>query len=254
MEQMEQMQQQMQWANNRMQELRLSMLHSEKTPMELFRLMMQASFIRPGFQKADNFMPCKQDLQLLRLQEGVINKLHEGSLSDFYKALFPHALQGKEWTIRDDKTWEDEVFKAANQSIFYHSGSPKESYMIFKDQMERAGRLAKIIQQMRQDHPAGGPVTLRILDGHGRMLLCILKALVDLQLDPCDDVIQIEVYEIDEEVYEYHEAVFPKCVVNKFQSILDVRLENRTLRRRRASVTDAHRHERAMLHCVCRWS
>ena len=215
-------------AMSQLQQLRKDVLSAEKTPMELVSLMMQASFIRPGALKADNFMPKEQDLLLLLLQPNVVAGLHHGTLRQFYDALFPQMLKVRTWAAMREAAEQTpaehkSLDEAAKHSIFYHSGTAQESFMIFKDQMKRAEELAIRVQQLLDAQGAGSkiPVTLRILDGHGRMLLCILKALIDLKLDP-DECVSIEVYEVDSQVDKYHRRVFPQCVIHKFKSIIDV--------------------------------
>ena len=63
--------------------------------------------------------------------------------------------------------------------------------------------------------------TIQLLDGHGRMLVLILKALDEKKVNLED--VTFEVFEINNIVHEYHEYVFSKkitclkqCIINQY--------------------------------------
>ena len=75
--------------------------------------------------------------------------------------------------------------------------------------MARAKKLSEIIAALI--NKKGTKVTVDLLDGHGRMLVCLIKAVMDIGIDP-DKVLNIRDYEIDENSHKYHQYVFPQSV------------------------------------------
>ena len=177
----------------------------------LFYLMMSASFKRKNASNTNNFQPCAGDLELLRLRPEVLEDLKQGSLENFCEKLSPFPMDSDLWRNTPEAS-------SLNDTIFHHEQD--QSHQVFMDQMVRARRLAERVKELNPSQQS--PITLRLLDGHGRMLICLCKALLERGFRPVEDYVKIVVYEIDREAYDYHEAVFPGCVENKNASIIDV--------------------------------
>ena len=123
---------------------------------------------------------------------------------------------GEEKDGLDDQTIKSSLEK--NDSIFHLHKNVTEDIEEFKDLTLRANELArKISDHWKRSSPK--LVKVHLLDGHGRMLVCIIKALMDLGLDP-DSVLRIKVFEIDEDVHNYHQYVFPTKVGKVKRSII----------------------------------
>ena len=195
---------------------------------EVFGLLMRAGFRREKDVNS-KFQPCKDDLQFLKgMAPALCRRLRIGTLRDFCCILHPAAFDFRfrvrrtlRWCVRfDDK----EVKKRLehNDSIFHlHRNSVEEDYTEFLDQTARAETLAREIESTwRRDRTR--PVQVRLLDGHGRMLVCLIKAVMDLGLDP-DEVLDLTVFEIDEEVHGYHQYVFPRCIKKRKETVIDIR-------------------------------
>ena len=75
--------------------------------------------------------------------------------------------------------------------------------------MAKAKKLGEIISALIKTPKT--KVTVDLLDGHGRMLVCLIKAVMDIGLEP-DKVLNIRVFEIDENSHKYHQYVFPQLV------------------------------------------
>lgn len=184
-------------------------------------MLMRAAF---GNQTDENkkFQPCKDDLEFLkRVDPALCYMLRQGSLVDFCRILHPvdsvlSQTVGKEKDQLDDQTIKSSLEK--KDSIFHLHKNVGEDFKEFKDLTLRANELArkiwKIWKRSRQKL-----VKVHLLDGHGRMLVCIIKALMDLGLDP-DSVLRIKVFEIDEDVHNYHQYVYPTTVEKVKRSII----------------------------------
>lgn len=187
---------------------------------ESFGMLMRAAF---GKQTDENkkFQPCKDDLEFLkRVDPALCYMLRQGSLVDFCRILHPvdsvlSQKIGEEEDRLDDQTIVSSLEK--NDSIFHLHKGVKDDIEEFKDLTLRANELARKISGLK----CSGPelVKVHLLDGHGRMLVCIIKALMDLGLDP-DSVLRIKVFEIDEDIHNYHQYVFPTKVEKVKESII----------------------------------
>mmetsp|Transcript_38305 Transcript_38305/g.64213 ORF Transcript_38305/g.64213 Transcript_38305/m.64213 type:complete len:479 (+) Transcript_38305:400-1836(+) len=94
------------------------------------------------------------------------------------------------------------------------------------DQLRRAKAVANAIKNKMIK---GEKTHLYLLDGHGRMLLCILHELIALQsaekekiaIDLLDEEkLIIHVVDLDDDVDAFHRLVFPKCVKFHFGNII----------------------------------
>ena len=128
-----------------------------------------------------------------------------GTLTDFCGTLHP---------FEPDNENERSNFER-NDSIFHlHGNKLEDDIKEFEDLTRRATVLAKAILDQK-------PVEVRLLDGHGRMLVCLIRALMDLKVDP--DELVLKIFEIDDYVHDYHQYVFPECVSKCKESIIAMR-------------------------------
>ena len=195
---------------------------------EVFGLLMRAGFRREKDVNS-KFQPCKDDLQFLKgMAPALCRRLRIGTLRDFccilHLATFDdlYRLGGRPTLRRWGRFDNTEVKKRLehNDSIFHlHRNSVEEDYTEFLDQTARAETLAGEIESTWD---GTRPIQVRLLDGHGRMLVCLIKAVMDLDLDP-DEVLDLTVFEIDEEVHEYHQYVFPRCIKKRNETVIDIR-------------------------------
>lgn len=190
---------------------------------ESFGMLMRAAF---GKQTDENkkFQPCKDDLEFLkRVDPALCYMLRQGSLVDFCQILHPvdsvlSQTVGEEKDPLDDQTIKSSLEK--KDSIFHLHKNVGEDFKEFEDLTLRANELARKISDL-WNRSCPELVKVHLLDGHGRMLVCIIKALMDLGLDP-DSVLRIKVFEIDEDVHNYHQYVFP--TVQKWKKLKGVLL------------------------------
>ena len=196
---------------------------------EVFGLLMRAGFRREKDVNS-KFQPCKDDLQFLKgMAPALCRRLRIGTLRDFCRILHPAPFDARFWAGRTLGRWwvgfDDKEIKERlehNDSIFHlHRNSVENDYTEFLHQTARAETLAGEIESTwRRDRTR--PVQVRLLDGHGRMLVCLIKAVMDLDLDP-DEVLDLTVFEIDEEVHGYHQYVFPRCIKKRKETVIDIR-------------------------------
>ena len=173
---------------------------SGTTARRLLSLIMRAAFKPKGKTKRDIFQPCAMDLEVLQMARdekgrSIIEDLHEGDLSNFHTKLWPTGPSADE----------------LNDSIFHHDTKESSTLPVYEDQQKRAASIASVVQEL-VDGGIDRPVRVRLLDGHGRMLLSIINEVKKLDLVP-EDHLRFQVFEIDEEVKEWHAAVFPSKFV-----------------------------------------
>ena len=171
------------------------------TARRVLSLIMRAAFTAKGKSKRDIFQPCAYDLEVLEMARDdkgkrIIDDLHNGDLSNFLSKLWPTDASSDE---------------ALNDSIFHHNTKESSTRPVYEDQKARAESIARVVKQL-VDGGINRAVRVRLLDGHGRMLLSIINAVKELGLSP-EDNLKFQVFEIDEEVKEWHAAVFPKAFV-----------------------------------------
>ena len=115
----------------------------------------------------------------------------------------PGDLNQGDLTNFHDKLWpEGEDPSQLNDSIFHHATKQSSTPDIYRDQQKRANEIAKTIctiQQQLVDTGTDRPVIVRLLDGHGRMLLSIIHAVKALGLCP-EMCVRFQMFEIDDEV------------------------------------------------------
>ena len=179
---------------------------SGTTARRVLCLIMCAAFKPKGKTKRDIFQPCAKDLELLQMARdddgrSIIDNLHKGNLSNFHSKLWP----------TDPSSTADPSVEELNDSIFHHDTKESSTLPVYKDQQKRAASIASIVKKLVDDN-IGRPVCVRLLDGHGRMLLSIINEVKKLSLNP-EDHLRFQVFEIDEEVKEWHAAVFPERFV-----------------------------------------
>jgi len=183
---------------------------------ETFGLLMRAGFRRESDEHA-KFQPCEDDLKFLRrLDPALCKALYDGTLVDFCCILYPND------DILDQKVGVHVDVDSRNtefmNSIFHlHGNRNKDDSKEFDDLMVRAKKLAIEINSISTEIIK---VNIDLLDGHGRMLVCLIKAVMDTGLKP-DEMLNFRVFEIDENAYQYHRYVFPHSVKNIDKSILD---------------------------------
>ena len=186
---------------------------AKTTARRVLNLIMRAGFKSKDKAKRDIFQPCEKDLELLQMardDEGrsIIDDLHEGNLSNFHSKLWP-----------TDPSWTaDPSVEELNDSIFHHDTKESSTLPVYKDQQKRAASIASVVKEL-VDGDIGRPVRVRLLDGHGRMLLSIINEVKKRGLNPEHDLC-FQVFEIDKEVKKWHAAVFPsKFVETQYLSI-----------------------------------
>ena len=180
---------------------------SGTTARRLLSLIMRAAFKPKGKTKRDIFQPCAMDLEVLQMARdekgrSIIEDLHEGDLSNFHSKLWP--------TDRPSSTADPSV-EELNDSIFHHDTKESSTLPVYEDQQKRAASIASVVQEL-VDGGIDRPVRVRLLDGHGRMLLSIINEVQILGLNP-EDHLRFQVFEIDKEVKKWHAAVFPSKFV-----------------------------------------
>ena len=185
---------------------------------KVFGLLMRAAF-RTSDQNS-KFQPCIDDLEFLKeVGPALCKTLRIGTLTNFCKTLHPFESE-------NDK--EDEL--NLNDSIFHlHGNKLKDDITEFEDQTLRANDLAEAIKTIldQKSLEPVEPVEVRLLDGHGRMLVCLIRALMKLDVD-LDKLVKLgrlvlKVFEIDDVVHKYHQYVFPMCVSKCKESIIAMR-------------------------------
>ncbi|XP_020916800.1 uncharacterized protein LOC110254175 isoform X1 [Exaiptasia diaphana] len=175
---------------------------NKRRSKEVFGMMMRAHFRKIG----DKFQPCQDEIDFLRsTPKGVAlcHDLRRAPLKFFYKILYPE-IDTKEGLGERD-------------SVFHlHKDSVMNDKTELDDQNKRARALAQVVKYGRYE------VTIHLLDGHGRMLVCLLKALDEEsaleQVHP-----RIRLFETSEVVHNYHKLAIPRSIEKLYQSVIDHR-------------------------------
>ena len=163
---------------------------------EVFGLIMRGSFGRYHDQK---FQPCKDELDLLKSLPKAMHLCRDlryrVSLKDFYQILLPGELSDDEKEIVGNP-----IDYLKNRNTIFHT-----AYKIRDDQKEFED-LQKRAEDLAEETKERGITEVQLLDGHGRMLVLILRALDKAKQDL--EVMKFELFEVDDIVHEYHEYVF----------------------------------------------
>ena len=169
---------------------------------EVFGMLMRAGFRR---ESDDNvFQPCEDDLEFLKgMNPALCATLRRGTLVDFCRILHPFDSVLTQKIGYEQRPLDKQTIRSSlgrKDSIFHlHGYKIENDFKEFEDLTLRAEALVKAIFDY---HNCSLPVTVQLLDGHGRMLVCIIKAIIDSGCDP-DIVLRLRVFEIDDHVYRY---------------------------------------------------
>ena len=155
---------------------------AKTTARRVLNLIMRAGFKSKDKAKRDIFQPCERDLELLRMARddtgrSIIDDLHEGNLSNFHAKLWPEPSSAEAPSVEE-----------LNESIFHHDTKESSTLPVYEDQQKRAASIASVVKEL-VDGGIGRPVRVRLLDGHGRMLLSIINEVKKLSLNPEDHVL-----------------------------------------------------------------
>mmetsp|Transcript_17892 Transcript_17892/g.43791 ORF Transcript_17892/g.43791 Transcript_17892/m.43791 type:complete len:514 (-) Transcript_17892:86-1627(-) len=166
-------------------------------------------FMMANCSRTDKFQPNKYQIKIMRENAPSLAKWLRGStFRQFHDFLFPAEVNDPESRYILAKT------------IFQHSGvianrTDEDDQVELLDQLRRAKAIATEIREkinQKKTH-------LYLLDGHGRMLLCILHQLIALEateegktLGLYQENLIIHVVDLDEDVDTFHKIVFPECV------------------------------------------
>ena len=194
------------YSNDKISDLRKRAKHA-------FGLMMRAHFGRTDGIK---FQPCADDISILEIDPGLLQMLREGTLVDFLYIMFPIYPV----SLKIEANIFDEAIKG-NDSIFSVHNHNQPNISEFLDLTKRANMLVDIIYQNNRVM-GDNSIKIHLLDGHGRMLLCIIKAAMDKGFNP-NDILKIKLFEINEDAHRYHKFALPECVEAIGKSIIDYR-------------------------------
>lgn len=121
-------------------------------------------------------------------------------MRNFYKILYPNS-EGN-----------------LNGTIFCLEGTNTD-LEIFEDLTKWAELLVDEIHAVRVQNE-NQKIKCYLMDGHGRMFLALIRALIDKEIDPDNDV-EFTICEIDDDVHEYHKYVFPTSVKKEKRNVLE---------------------------------
>ena len=172
-----------------------------KLSQEVFGLMMRGHFRK---NEDDKFQPCQDEIDFLKSSwKGSLLCAflrYKSTPEHFYKALYPGGGE-------DDLERTDSIFHLHQESV-------KKDIEEFEDLTKRAEKIIEVVltkyEENRNQNNPSNQLEISLSDGHGRMLVCLLKALYDKRL--LDVIDGIKIYEISPVVHEYHNLVFPHCV------------------------------------------
>lgn len=183
---------------------------------QVFGMMMRAQF-RSEADENSKFMPCKDEVEFLKSHDPALcTALRLKNPVDFCNILHPV------YPVPDEPLQDEDIAKIlqCNDSIFHlHRNRLQEDLKEFKDLTLRANVLSKEVKKIFEETKAA--VNVFLLDGHGRMLVCLIRGLFELGINPNDlKNFFLNMFEIDDQVHRYHQYVFPNCVVKSKKSII----------------------------------
>ncbi|XP_038050844.1 uncharacterized protein LOC119723994 [Patiria miniata] len=156
-----------------------------------------------GKEEVGKFEPTFGDVQVMEaLAPDVCLRLRKGSLRQFHSILHPvnNMVDGKM------------EFKGTLFEVF---DSKQTNMNEYNDQNKRA---RKLVEEMTRCNSK----KIFLLDGHGRMLLSIIHAMIEQGLDP--DSYEFVVVDNVKECHCFHEHLFPQSVTCECKDILEIGL------------------------------
>ena len=157
---------------------------------------------------------CVQYIRSLNKELRGIMSHHEGQLVSFMPShqqveqLGMSPLKLDVLTRLSNQHW----FRTVSSKTLYYGCDVKTKRKLITDQMMRARILVEVMHTK-------GLNELRVLDGHGRFVHCFFRALLERGLNP--DHYKVHVYDIDDDVHNWHKKFFPTGVKSERKNIMD---------------------------------
>lgn len=204
-------------------------LHNDETAITVARREAIDAFallsrIRTGLYTNDDddrrFQPSKDELYVLSTMfPALFATLRFQTLKDMHRILSPFLGMDEKADVGVLVDDSQEALHQFQNSVFWVQHKLNDNVNEFNDHMSRARYLVKLLQSSRALPGAGAesrggdePKKAYFLDGHDRMLLCILQAMEEVGIDPNQSAIELVCIDIDPEVHAWHESFFPTSV------------------------------------------